>query len=407
MCRKNLASLTATERAAFVNAVNELRDNGGYALFPEIHSGAMDHGHGGPAFFPWHRRYIRDFELALQAIDASVWLPYWDFTVDNLNGAGDESLIWRDDFMGGPGDPTDGFSLNTGPFAAWGLRRNAFDPFTAPGNGGIVMSAMGTSNYASFRSQIEGRPHGRAHTFVGGDAADFQFSPRDPVFWLIHCNVDRLWAEWIEDWAGTPGFAAFSPTTGAPTGHNLTDTMWPWNGTNAPFGLEPWVSAPVSVRPSDLLDHRDQGVAYDTIDSCSGGSLGIKPIKELKERLPKELKEFGPKELKEGGPKELKDRLPKEVKELGPKELGPKELGPKELGPKELGPKEGGPKEIGPKEIREDIFIPGDLRPDLTNVVFDREGQEDLLDVSNTLHERARIGRRAKRVRDTGKLREN
>jgi tyrosinase len=21
-------------------------------------------------------------------------------------------------------------------------------------------------------------------------------SPRDPIFWLHHCNIDRLWAEW-------------------------------------------------------------------------------------------------------------------------------------------------------------------------------------------------------------------
>jgi Common central domain of tyrosinase len=37
--------------------------------------------------------------------------------------------------------------------------------------------------------------HNRVHVFVGGDMAPAS-SPNDPVFFLNHCNVDRLWAAW-------------------------------------------------------------------------------------------------------------------------------------------------------------------------------------------------------------------
>lgn len=349
-CRKNLARLTVAERQAFTNAVNQLRLNGEYDKYVQQHQGAMSHGHGGPAFFPWHREYLVRFENDLQAIDASVNLPYWDWTSANLNSAGTESLIWRDDFMGGPGQAGTGL-VNTGPFAAWALRRNAFNIFGFPGTGGTIAGFMASPNYTTFR-QVEG-PHGAAHVWVGGFVGNASIAPRDPVFWLIHSNVDRLWAEWINQHSGTPGFQPFLPLSGGAQGHNVNDTMWPWNGGTVPFGVLPWTVAPEAVRPADLPDHRILGYHYDTIDVQCRVVQKLR-FKELKDRLPKEL-----------AAKEFKERLPKE---LLPKERMPKELAPKELAPKELRPKEAGPKEI--KEIREvagrDPFIRPDLRPDLT-----------------------------------------
>src|SRR3954453_11193761 len=36
--------------------------------------------HRAPAFFPWHREMLRQFELDLQKIDPNVTPPYWDWT---------------------------------------------------------------------------------------------------------------------------------------------------------------------------------------------------------------------------------------------------------------------------------------------------------------------------------------
>lgn len=346
-CRKNLTRLTVAERQAFTNAVNQLRANGGYDTYVEQHRGAMSHGHGGPAFFPWHREFILRFERDLQAIDSSVSLPYWDWTQANLNGAGTESLIWREDFMGGPGAPGTG-AVTSGPFAAWGLIRNPFNIFNFPGTGGDIALALASPDYTSFR-QVEG-PHGAPHVWVGGFVGNSRIAPSDPVFWLIHSNVDRLWAQWQQQHGSTPGFQPFLPLSGGPTGHNLNDTMWPWNGTTTPFGILPWTVAPEAVRPADLLDHRSLGYLYDPLDAVCRAVIKVR-IKELKDRQPKEL-----------APKEFKERLPKELR---PKEFLPKELSPKEIGPKEF------------KEIREvpwgDPFIRPELRPDLAGAALRSE----------------------------------
>ena len=358
-CRKNLTKLTPAERTAFVNAFLQLMDDGTADYYAQIHSGAGVHGHGGPAFVAWHREYVRRFELDLQAVDSSVNLPYWDWTSANLNGAGTESLIWRNDFLGGPGDdsgggaptgPNGGYPVTTGPFAGR-FTRKPFNIFSFPGTGGTIATHMANPDFNQFR-RIED-PHGSAHVFIGGHPQSFTLTAGTPDFWLIHCNVDRLWAEWIRQHEGAPGFEPYKPISGGPTGHNLDSTMWPWNGATIPFGVLPWTTSPEMVRPQDLLDHLALGYEYDTIDGCDAGP---KPFKEF---LPKE---FRPKELI---PKEL---LPKEFrpKEVIAKELQPKEFRPKELQPKEFRPKEVLPKEAGPKEIFEGPFIDPRLRPDLT-----------------------------------------
>ena len=83
--RKNQSSLTASEKAAFIAAVKALKANGIYDTFVAQHRAAFmaspnDPAHGGPAFLPWHREYLRRFELALEQIDPDVSIPYWDYS---------------------------------------------------------------------------------------------------------------------------------------------------------------------------------------------------------------------------------------------------------------------------------------------------------------------------------------
>ena len=67
----------------------------------------------------------------------------------------------------------------------------------------------------------------------------------DPLFFLLHCNVDRIWAQWQwheERFDGTDvGAYFYRGAAGDPVqtriGHNLRDTMWPWNGETG--GLRP------------------------------------------------------------------------------------------------------------------------------------------------------------------------
>jgi hypothetical protein len=86
--------------------------------------------------------------------------------------------------------------------------------------------------------------HNLIHIWVGGSMVPIT-SPNDPVFFLHHCFVDKLWADWQSLHPNVPWYL---PDGGAAPGHNLKDLLRPWNDTT----------------PEDVIDHRRHGYRYDT-----------------------------------------------------------------------------------------------------------------------------------------------
>lgn len=241
--RKNANSLTDDERDRFLKALGELNTSGRFADFRDMHrDNAGSEAHGNRGFLPWHRAYILDFERELQAIDPSVSLPYWRFHMAARN-------LFTSDFLGVslPGGTVSfaaGHSL-----IAWqtdgssGISRTPlFNTATEPANrvtrSEAATDALGGSGrlYEAFRG-MEGDPHGMAHVSFDGYISEINTAPRDPLFFLLHANVDRLWAKWqynsgaaSEQRFDASRQAAYPTTPVARIGHNLDDTMWPWNG---------------------------------------------------------------------------------------------------------------------------------------------------------------------------------
>jgi tyrosinase len=289
--RKNANTLTPEERDRFVSAFAQLNNQGAgrFADFRDMHTQVSSpQAHGAPGFLPWHRAYLLDLERELQAIDPSVALPYWRFDQAAPN-------LFTLDFFG-VSDPigTVQFS-NTNPLQFWttdgvqGINRrplNNWNPATQPGPSIITEAqtlALGTQ-YPAFRT-MEGNPHGTAHTRWGGSISSIPTAAKDPLFFLLHCNVDRLWAKWqrLNGRFNPAQAASYDSNPGNPIGHNLIDTMWPWNGITgaprpptAPGGAmagSPCVSAPgPQPRVQSSLDYQGtvsalsrEGFDYDDV----------------------------------------------------------------------------------------------------------------------------------------------
>ena len=167
--------------------------------------------HGTADFLPWHRHYLNQFEKICGTLlgEPQFALPYWDWTHrgGQIPGAffRDKRLSvekWNDN---GDGHwPPDWPNVRTRGIRALTQGGRLVDD---PQRGGNftrerMQVIMRSERYSIFRRQIEGGPHNSGHVAVGltgappfGHMLD-GLSPLDPLFWLHHCNVDRLWAEW-------------------------------------------------------------------------------------------------------------------------------------------------------------------------------------------------------------------
>jgi tyrosinase len=294
--RKNANKLTGGERDRFVSAFAQLNNQGlgRFADFRNMHTQVSSpQAHGAAGFLPWHRAYLLDLERELQAIDPSVALPYWRFDQPAPN-------IFTGDFMGVSDQlGTVQFSA-TNPLLFWrtdgvqGVKRFPFFNTAAAPPGLLTDTqtlALG-NQYAAFRT-MEGNPHGSAHTSFDGSIASISTSAKDPLFFLLHTNVDRLWAKWQrQNRRFNPALAASYDRNPNPIGHNLADTMWPWNGVTGaprpptapggPMAASPCVGAPgLQPRVQDCLDYQGTvsapsrlGFDYDDVQFADFARIG-------------------------------------------------------------------------------------------------------------------------------------
>jgi tyrosinase len=174
--------------------------------------------HGTSSFVHWHRHYILNFELICGQLigDPDFALAYWNwsakdgiipdpfFDVDQLNVQflNDPSNAQSDNWSPAPVNTVGTRALSKGQ----GLQDDpdAGQVFTQDFIDGIKQATQ----FAVFTGQLEGSPHNNGHVITGGGNGHMVngMSPLDPIFWLHHCNIDRIWAEWQTAGNTTPGF---------------------------------------------------------------------------------------------------------------------------------------------------------------------------------------------------------
>lgn len=346
--RKDANTLNEKARNDFLDALAFLNGIGDFPAagagkgiyvtdFVGMHvAGAYDIGHGDSHFLPWHRLYLLDLERLLQKVNPAVTLPYWRFDKPASN-------VFSEYFMGKteqiPNDTvfTQGWSdkfakfAGTNPLSDWkigevkGILRAAYfntekepalgrpdaatpddpddafkliDEIATLLLGGYADPEMGTRRRGSRRgfSEMEGTPHGAAHTSFNGPVNAVPDAPRDPLFFLLHCNVDRLWALWqfIFDRYGVRESSSYpyqkkleisAHSDGLISGMfpelwKVADTrQWPWDtGQSKPGHLQPpgtrGDNFTTSAAGGKVLDSPSSPNLADAIDAFAFEDLG-------------------------------------------------------------------------------------------------------------------------------------
>ena len=177
--------------------------------------------HGTWFFLPWHRGYLYAIENVLRGIikekggPANWALPYWNyfgpnmqyqippaFTAQRLPDGSVNPLLVNARY--GPNNNGNVFI----PLAAWSINQKCQKSVSFEGDQPDYYGGSSTgfehSGYAD-RGSIEDNPHNIVHVAIGGQnpitgrgglMAVPDTAGLDPVFYLHHCNIDRMWAEW-------------------------------------------------------------------------------------------------------------------------------------------------------------------------------------------------------------------
>ncbi|OTB07057.1 hypothetical protein M426DRAFT_9133 [Hypoxylon sp. CI-4A] len=239
---KCLAAKPATvDKTIAPGAVNRLDD------FTWIHDNQTDLIHVSGSFFSWHRIFIYQMEEVLRnECGYKGTLPYWDQARFSQDPTG--SKVFDNSSFGGDGEylPNDhgpyyitiaglasnnsierpagsgGGCVKDGPFANFQISlgptdREVVDPadrfgyqpnprclkrnFDYPSSTDVMtwenaIKIVGAPDFITFYWSLGEQWHLSSHQFLGKDGLDTFTSPNDPIFYLLHSQVDRLWAIW-------------------------------------------------------------------------------------------------------------------------------------------------------------------------------------------------------------------
>lgn len=209
--RKDEAALKKNERERFLCAYETLINNGTLGQYVKIH-GETHYQHGTQRFLPWHRVFLLLLEHSLQSIHPDVTIPYWDWT----KAAEQTFPSWLAGVTPTVPMPS--------PMSPVTVTRSPGLPSDLALLASNIPSIEADTDFATFTSSLEG-VHGAVHVWVGGTMSFIPTAPADPIFWMHHANIDRLWWVWQQAHPGkNPSLGGTGPTS---------PVMDPWSYTES------------------------------------------------------------------------------------------------------------------------------------------------------------------------------
>ncbi|CAM5508780.1 hypothetical protein MAUB1S_08495 [Mycolicibacterium aubagnense] len=248
-------------------------------------------------FLPWHRGYLLALEKVLRneirllgGPHESWALPYWNYFAPGQNvlppaflsrnwpdGAGDNPLFVEQRY---------GEIVTQAPFdigTVTNLDSMGDDEFFGPGGGGTAGFGGPITGFnwnSGTNGGLEADPHNQIHGLVGGEHPTLTYpngapmvglmgSPisaaLDPIFYLHHCNIDRLWESWNKFPAGKVSRRPIS-------WQNPTQTLWldgPTNVGQHEFAMPNPDASKWVYTPNGMQDIAVLGYEYDSLDPAA------------------------------------------------------------------------------------------------------------------------------------------
>lgn len=224
-------------------------------------------------FQPWHRMYLHHFERIIMSHVAKMpdgpkdWaLPYWNYSPSAAtrllpppfrnptlaDGSPNHLFVAQRDSNANLGQ-TFADANDTDITRCLNEPLFAGTPGGSPGFGGHKPLPPLTSNHSGGpgTGAVERSPHNFMHGRIAGPSGfmgGFITAPLDPIFWLHHCNIDRLWEVWLRR---------------DPAHKNPITTDWL---TSVSFSFHDAAGNVVDMTPSQVEDTKAAPLAYEYDD---------------------------------------------------------------------------------------------------------------------------------------------
>ena len=169
-------------------------------------------------FLPWHRMYLSCFERIIMKIVSGLggpgdWaLPYWNYSDDTNPDARKLPPAFRaatlpdgsaNSLLVSQRSPAANNGTDVGNSVEVDLKsclgQPAFISQPTAGSPGFGGPRTVFNHRGGTAGDLERVPHGSMHNAVGrgGWMSFFYTAALDPIFWLHHSNIDRLWEVWL------------------------------------------------------------------------------------------------------------------------------------------------------------------------------------------------------------------
>ncbi|MDB4539256.1 tyrosinase family protein [Saprospiraceae bacterium] len=199
--RKNINCLSTNElhdlREAFTGIFNLPATNANsFANIAGLHGspGTSHCPHGGTGFLSWHRAYLLELEEALSSIHCGVSLPFWDWSTRDTIGIPNacKNATYTNRLGNSVANP-----LYAGPVYSGGMtsRSSSVNTRDFSTQSQMARLSLTRTTWSQFNNELE-NAHNGIHGGTGGNMGSVATAAYDPIFWLHHCNIDRLWARW-------------------------------------------------------------------------------------------------------------------------------------------------------------------------------------------------------------------
>ncbi|KAI9137797.1 hypothetical protein BKA69DRAFT_1041421 [Paraphysoderma sedebokerense] len=219
--RKEWRDWTEGEQQRYFKALRKMNEVGsneeGVSVldkFTKMHAEYNSEAHTNTLFLPWHRAFLREFEKALQSIDPSLSLPYYNWAIDmSIYGSDilEQSTVMSPNAFGGTGSPLldetgqvpiRGFEIVKGQLANWTvgyperhLLSRELKYLETVTEEELENLILGSSDFQSFQERLDW-PHAAFHQSFGadgtGDMGRLPTAPNDPIFFLHHAMIDYV-----------------------------------------------------------------------------------------------------------------------------------------------------------------------------------------------------------------------